>query len=80
MHKFLVALGAVAFALSTTGVAEAKKPVPKATTTAKAKYKSKCQGRLKWNAVEGKCDKKGSPKPAVAKVKVKKSAPKKKPA
>lgn len=73
MKRILVALGAVAFALSPVGVAEAKKPVPK---TAKAKYTSKCKAPLKWNAVDGKCDKKGTPKPAktVVKKAVKKKA------
>ncbi len=72
MKKLLVALGAVAFALSTAGVAEAaKKPVPKVTKEAKVKYKSKCKAPLKWNAVEAKCEKK------VAKAKTKvKAAPK----
>lgn len=78
MRRFLVALGAVAFALSSAGMAEAaKKPVPKATKATKVKYKSKCKGSLKWNAVEAKCDKKGSAKPAKTIVK---KAGKKKPA
>lgn len=75
MKRLLVALGAVAFALSPMGVAEAKKPVPKATKAAKEKYKSKCKAPLKWNASEGKCDKKGTPKPA--KTGVKKASKKK---